>query len=361
MGWVRDITRIQRRYGGHALKGAGALASNLLGYFNSGFPPGAPLFVSWDYTYKCDIRCLYCFRREKHRPGRELQTGERLALVRELGSIGVWLLTISGGEPLLCDDIFKVVGEAKASGLNVNLDSNGQGLLVSYREIARSGADILTIGIDSESAQEQDAIRGRKGMFQMMRSGLEKLKGERRGGRPALIGRINVHKRNFSSLGEVIAGWKPYFDDFILQPLHDSHATGFKIPQDFAFEKSDEAAFRKSFGGFLKKHRKLDTTYHRRIPDFIFKRELLMREYRCFASFVFVSIDPSGDVFPCNDYVSLLGNVRNGGFKSALESGETSEFRKSARSRKLECSCWYNCNGVPNCYLSGPAILRSRR
>ncbi len=82
--------------------------------------------TSWRATGACNARCKYCNvdATGKHAP-REMSTKEALHLVDEVHSFGVRWFGIKGGEPLMREDIFEIVGYAKSLGLNVCLLTNG--------------------------------------------------------------------------------------------------------------------------------------------------------------------------------------------------------------------------------------------
>jgi MoaA/NifB/PqqE/SkfB family radical SAM enzyme len=87
---------------------------------------GPLLMTSWRATGACNARCAYCNVDATGAPApRELTTEEALHLVDEVHSFGVKWFGIKGGEPLLREDIFEIVGYAKDLGLNVCLLTNG--------------------------------------------------------------------------------------------------------------------------------------------------------------------------------------------------------------------------------------------
>src|SRR3990172_1996419 len=73
----------------------------------------APLFVQFDCTNHCNLRCRHCVTRGGEELRDELSTQDALKLIRELGSIGVFQIGFSGGEPLTRKDIFTIMEEVK--------------------------------------------------------------------------------------------------------------------------------------------------------------------------------------------------------------------------------------------------------
>jgi radical SAM protein with 4Fe4S-binding SPASM domain len=81
-------------------------------------------------------------------------------------------------------------------------------------------------------------------------------------------------------------------------------------------------------------------------------KKLLHDKYTCFAGTFYVQIDPYGNVYTCNDYVFKLGNIKNTPFRKIWRGQAAKKIRKILRARKQQCVCWYNCNGILNCYLT---------
>ncbi len=94
--------------------------------------PGAPrprqASVILEVTTRCNLTCQYCYNVWNGRsyPRGELETAEMCALIRRVcAETGCDLLTLTGGEPLLRDDLPVLVGEARARDVRVNLITNG--------------------------------------------------------------------------------------------------------------------------------------------------------------------------------------------------------------------------------------------
>jgi len=75
---------------------------------------GVPIFAAWEATYRCPLSCRHCYLgREPARNVRELTLAESGEMLRQMARMGVLFLTITGGEPLLRDDFFEIVDEAR--------------------------------------------------------------------------------------------------------------------------------------------------------------------------------------------------------------------------------------------------------
>ena len=133
--------------------------------------PNRPYHVQWLLTRKCNYRCRGC-NVWQEQDGRELSTDEikeGLDILRELGVIEV---VLSGGNPLLRDDIGEIVEYASRFFVTTVYD-NGS-MAVKKIEALRN-ADFVAISIDSLNPQRNDHVRGVKGAWLKATKAVEKL------------------------------------------------------------------------------------------------------------------------------------------------------------------------------------------
>ncbi|MBF0314700.1 MAG: radical SAM protein [Oligoflexia bacterium] len=83
-----------------------------------------PYSLSWHITNACNESCLYCDHR--FRKQRELSTSEALSLVHDAALLGVKMFMLTGGEPLMRQDMEQLVFSIKKQGLLVAMASNGR-------------------------------------------------------------------------------------------------------------------------------------------------------------------------------------------------------------------------------------------
>src|SRR4030065_28184 len=104
------------------------MAGSLLRY-KIGCP--RPFFMSYQITLRCNRRCMFCNAWKVKNP-EELDTEKAKKIVSELGDIGVNILGITGGEPLIRIDLEEIALQASRQGITigVNFVLNN----VNYRE-----------------------------------------------------------------------------------------------------------------------------------------------------------------------------------------------------------------------------------
>lgn len=85
-----------------------------------------PQYVQWLSTNQCQFDCAHCETTSKAQNPKELKTADVKKVIDDLSDMGCKFFSISGGEPLLRNDIFDIAAYAHKKGLGVGLTTNGQ-------------------------------------------------------------------------------------------------------------------------------------------------------------------------------------------------------------------------------------------
>lgn len=91
--------------------------------------------ILWNVTSQCDLKCWHCYVGDAKNTGIELDQDQAQALISRLGDMGIPLLFMTGGEPLLRKGIFNLIDSCKDHGITTVLSSNG---LLINKETARA-------------------------------------------------------------------------------------------------------------------------------------------------------------------------------------------------------------------------------
>ena len=350
---ISELNSFRRKYGTSLIRAFITGFDNFLVYFFNKTPSRGPLHIGWDITFKCNFSCGYSsVHKMVDQNKKELSTEEAINFVREAGKIGVWILSITGGEPLLRPDLPIIIKEAKKAGLNVNINTNASLLKQRAQEIIDSGIDAITISVESHNPEIHDEIRTRNS-FQKILDAIAEIKKLRKNEKPHIMVRSVISKKNYKILNEFITYWKQYTDDIIIQPVHQGYDTSFFIPQNdtLKFQKEDEADFKNVYEQVLKKEKILNNEYYKEIPNFIFNPTEQPKKYRCFVSFFELVIDSYGDVHSCTEFVRNFGNLRNNSLMDVWSNNvDIKKFRELIKCGKQGCWCWYNCTGPFHIY-----------
>jgi len=85
----------------------------------------APLFVIWEITGLCNLRCEHCLSSAGDPLPNELSTEEAMRLLDYLETMKVFNINLSGGEPLMRPDIFDIIDYASQKKFSIDLLTNG--------------------------------------------------------------------------------------------------------------------------------------------------------------------------------------------------------------------------------------------
>ncbi|MGZ4708660.1 MAG: mycofactocin biosynthesis chaperone MftB, partial [Acidimicrobiales bacterium] len=106
----------------------------------------APICLTWEWTYACNLQCVHCLSSSGTRDPNELSTAEMKAIVDDLRRLGVFYVNIGGGEPMLRPDFFEVVEYCVSQGVGVKFSTNG-GLLTAAKAERLAGMDYVDVQI----------------------------------------------------------------------------------------------------------------------------------------------------------------------------------------------------------------------
>lgn len=83
-----------------------------------------PHYVLWDCTRRCNLNCTHCGA-TKERYDKELSKDEIKEVIKQLADIKVRFFAVTGGEPLLRQDLFEILAYAVNLGIKVEIATNG--------------------------------------------------------------------------------------------------------------------------------------------------------------------------------------------------------------------------------------------
>ncbi|MGW0085254.1 mycofactocin radical SAM maturase [Streptomyces sp. NPDC003393] len=121
----------------------------------------APICLTWELTYACNLSCVHCLSSSGRRDPRELSTRECKALIDEFERMQVFYVNIGGGEPTIRPDFWELVDYSTAHHVGVKFSTNG--FKITPAVAARlAGSDYVDVQISLDGASEavNDAVRG---------------------------------------------------------------------------------------------------------------------------------------------------------------------------------------------------------
>jgi len=122
--------------------------------------PGPPLWLLFELTYRCPLHCVFCYNpTDFTRMGTELVTEDWIRVLREARALGAVQLGLSGGEPLVREDLELIVAEAHALGFYTNLITSGVGLTEArLQALKRGGLDHIQLSFQDSTREMNDFL-----------------------------------------------------------------------------------------------------------------------------------------------------------------------------------------------------------
>jgi MoaA/NifB/PqqE/SkfB family radical SAM enzyme len=151
---------------------------------------------------RCDQRCTHCSIWEGPPvAATRLTLAERLKVVDDALADGAREALITGGEPLLSEDLWPVAARLRVGGARLMLATNGMQLERHAAEVARLFHEVY-VSLDGADAATHDGARG-AASFARVVAGIAALR--RLAPRPAVVVRSTVHADNIDQLADTIA------------------------------------------------------------------------------------------------------------------------------------------------------------
>ncbi|WP_421848979.1 heme d1 biosynthesis radical SAM protein NirJ [Oricola sp.] len=163
---------------------------------------GAPKpVVIWNLTRRCNLKCKHCYTVSANVdfPG-ELTAKQARDTLEDIGRFLVPALILSGGEPLLRDDLFELARRARELVRVLALSTNGTAVTGENADrVAEIGFDYVGISIDGIGTVN-DRFRGVEGAYDQALAGVRACK--KRGVKVGL--RFTITDDNADQLGELL-------------------------------------------------------------------------------------------------------------------------------------------------------------
>ncbi len=123
--------------------------------------------VAWELTRRCNLSCLHCRAAGTVPDERaELTTGQILSVMDDVARIAHPLLILTGGEPMLRDDLYEIIAAARERAFHVAVAPNGTLLSeAAARKMVVLGVHRVSISLDGATAEFHDAFRQVSGAF----------------------------------------------------------------------------------------------------------------------------------------------------------------------------------------------------
>jgi MoaA/NifB/PqqE/SkfB family radical SAM enzyme len=304
--------------------------------FKTGRPK--PLFVSYNVTGRCNMRCNFCEWWKKDIP--ELPTSKALAAIDAVCSLGVPFFDLSGGEPLLRKDLSVLAKRVASHGCLVSMNTNGT--LLNKNRVGEVADVFDTVVVSLDGPKEiHDLIRGVPGTYDKAIEGINLLKanGVRTG--------VNsvATPWNIDILPQFIEELRGIADFAQVQPIHPYPPSPENVPKDEQVSRLLDYLLKlKRFNpGFLA----VPTEFIKGFSQFFMGDAPKI----CHAGELYVAINPEGKLLACPARSDLvLGDILNGSVEDVLKKSDSEGWRGVNACR----GCWLECTVGVSMALRNP-------
>jgi mycofactocin biosynthetic radical S-adenosylmethionine protein MftC len=262
----------------------------------------APICLTWEITYACNLRCVHCLSSSGRRAADELTTAEAMRLIDDWAEMQVFYINVGGGEPMVHPDFFTLMEHAIERGIGVKFSTNGSRIdAAAARWIATTDYLDVQISLDGVDATMNDAIRG-EGSYANARNAMDLLAAE---GFPFKLNHV-VTRRSADRLDDLHTLATGYGAQLRLTRLRPS-GRGLQVWEQLRLTQAQN----RMLYGWLRAHPDVltgDSFFHLSALG-----EPLDGLNMCGAGRIVCCVDPRGDVFAC-PFVLVdefrAGNVR---------------------------------------------------
>lgn len=128
----------------------------------------APRIISWNITLRCPLKCSHCYvdAGDEEADG-VLSTQEAFSVIDQIRATGTPVVVLSGGEPLLREDVYAIARYGTEKGLRMVMGTSGY--LIDQKtavKLTEAGIRAVAISLDSKDPATHDSFRGLEGVWE---------------------------------------------------------------------------------------------------------------------------------------------------------------------------------------------------
>ncbi|MEW6006912.1 MAG: radical SAM protein [bacterium] len=262
------------------------------------------MLVSWNITRECNLSCRHCYRDAGEKEPNELSFEEGCHLLSGIKEAGFKMVILSGGEPILRKDVYRLIEYGCKLGLIMTMGTNGTLLTrPAASRLKDSGLSRIGISLDSTSEKLHNEFRGKPWAYKKTMDGIRNCKDLEL---PFQI-HTTIMEFNYREIEEII--------DFS-KSLGALAIHIFFLVKTGRAEMLDEDITR--YRDVLKRILEKQKTTNIEIKPVCAPQFMLYNPSKytrgCLAGISYCCILPSGDVHPCPYLPIRIGNIREVSF-----------------------------------------------
>ena len=308
----------------------------------------------FEVTQRCNHDCPHCYNAWKNPVGYpigELGTAETLAMLGKLlDETGASLVSLSGGEPMLRPDVYEIVGFLNARGVTVNLITNGSRLDdAAIARLAPEKISVFELPLLSVERAIHDKMSGKPGAFDRATAAMAELKLRKQ----RVVGVFVATKLNLPTWRETVELAVALGLDGVMFNRFNPGGAGVRnLAMLQAAPEEVQAAL--DIAEEVSVKYELPISCSIAMPPCLFdvKRYQRLTFGFCAAGTAraYYTLDPLGNVRPCNHTPTILGNIRETSFAAMAASPKMRDFCAArpafCAGCKLEMECLGGCKAA---------------
>jgi radical SAM protein with 4Fe4S-binding SPASM domain len=305
-----------------------------------------PLVLSWNVTLRCNLKCAHCYINAKGaKLPDELSTDGAKMLIHQITEVSRPLLILSGGEPMLREDIYEIIRYGADRGLRMGMGSNGWFIDgEATQRLEDAGMETVAISLDSTIPERHDEFRGVKGAWEHAVDAIKALKKSR----IAVQVNCTVTPQNYDEVDDIMSLAEDLgvenFHLFFLVPT--GRGTDIKDITPKMYEDMITSTLAKTTKYKLNVKPSCAPQFMRIAKEHGVDMSRWVRG--CMAGLYYCRIYPSGEVTPCPYLPLNLGNIREKSFRDIWFNSEVFKALRDFDRLKGKCGiCEYRdvCGG----------------
>ena len=314
-------------------------------------PEAIPHVVAWNLTRRCNLACAHCYisAGSWETSADELSTSECRRIADEILELSPSpMFVLSGGEPLVRDDLEEIARHATDRGATVVVGTNGVGL-TSERigSLKQAGVRGVAVSIDSLRPEYHDRFRHGQAALEETLAAVERL----RAARLDFVVQATLTRGNRGEIAELAefaaAAGAVCFNLYFLVPTgRADRMTGLR-PKENESALAELAELQRRFRGVLMIRSKCQPQIMRHVFDADPESPLLNYATRCPCGVQYCRITPEGKLTPCPYMPVEAGDLRRSSFGDVWRGSRVFERIRGGELRGKCGRCEYRliCGG----------------
>ena len=313
----------------------------------------APLRMDMALTFRCQNNCVHCYAGGPHESP-ELTTEQWKEVIDRLNEVGVFILTFTGGEPTLREDLPELLHYAQHKGIVTGLITNGRKLKEKayVEQLEKAGLDFVQITLESYKPLIHDAMTCSQGSWKETVVGVKN----------AVASKIYVSTN--TTLSKQNADHFLTLIDYLQELGVDAFGCNSLIYSGKAPEAADKFAL--SIDELKELLPQVTEKASHVGLKFLWYTPTQYCEFNplqyglgiksCTAALINACVGPNGDVYPCQSYFESMGNILSEPWNKIWHS----PLAESLRKREYAPDKCRGCDLLQVCGAGCPLELQNK-